>query len=85
MTLSDNTKKIQGRADIGASRRGPAVPTYAGFVVQRMACSFSIPCKTAIQKGHHFVGFAASFPAADNDTPIDYVVNTVYWQEEVES
>ena len=35
--------------------------------------------------GHHFVGFAASFPAAHNDTPIDYVVNTVYWKEEVES
>ena len=32
-----------------------------------------------------FVGFAASFPKADKDTPIDYVVNSVYWQEELES
>ena len=31
-----------------------------------------------------FVGFAASFPAADSDTPIEYVVNTVYLQEELE-
>ena len=35
--------------------------------------------------GLPFVGFAASFPAAEYDTPIDYVVNTVYWQEELES
>lgn len=35
-------------------------------------------------EGLPFVGFAASFPDADRDTPIDYVVNTVYWQEELE-
>ena len=29
-----------------------------------------------------FVGFAASFPAANRDTPVEYVVNTVYWQQE---
>lgn len=28
------------------------------------------------------VGFAASFPVAQHDTPVDYVVNTVYWEEE---
>ena len=35
-------------------------------------------------EGLPFVGFAASFPEADRETPIDYVVNTVYWQEELE-
>ena len=29
------------------------------------------------------VGFATSFPIAANDTPVDYVINTVYWNEEV--
>ena len=33
--------------------------------------------------GLPFVGFAASFPNAINDTPVEYVVNTVYWQEEL--
>ena len=32
-----------------------------------------------------FIGFAASFPRAAMDTPVDYVVNTVYWQEEMET
>ena len=31
-----------------------------------------------------FIGFAASFPKAAMDTPVDYVVNTIYWQEEME-
>ena len=33
--------------------------------------------------GLPFVGFAASFPNAEDDTPVDYVVNSVYWQEEL--
>ena len=33
--------------------------------------------------GLPFVGFAASFPHAADDTPVAYVVNTVYWQEEL--
>ena len=31
-----------------------------------------------------FIGFATSFPTSEHDTPIEYVVNTVYWQEEFE-
>ena len=34
--------------------------------------------------GLPFVGFASSFPAAERDTPINYYVNTVYGQEELE-
>ena len=33
-------------------------------------------------EGCPFVGFAASFPDAEMDTPVDYVVNTVYWEQE---
>ena len=35
-------------------------------------------------EGLPFMGIAASFPAAERDTPINYYVNTVYWQEELE-
>ena len=35
-------------------------------------------------EGLPFVGFAISFPAAERDTPVEYIVNTVYWQEELE-
>lgn len=31
-----------------------------------------------------FMGFAASFPASEHDTPVEYVVNTVYGREEFE-
>ena len=42
------------------------------------------PLQELDSEGIPFVGFAASFPSADRDTPIEYVVNTVYWQEEME-
>ena len=41
------------------------------------------PLQQRDTEGLPFVGFAASFPAAEIDTPIEYVVNTVYWQEEL--
>ena len=34
--------------------------------------------------GRPFVGFGVSFPGADSDTPVEYFVNSVYWQEEME-
>ena len=43
------------------------------------------PLQQCDAEGLPFVGFAASFPKAAKDTPIDYVVNSVYWQEELES
>ena len=42
------------------------------------------PLQQSDAGGLPFVGFAASFPAADSDTPIEYFVNTVYLQEEME-
>ena len=41
------------------------------------------PLQEQDAEGLPFVGYAASFPAADRDTPINYVVNTVYWEEEL--
>ena len=34
--------------------------------------------------GLPIIGFAASFPHAGNDTPVEYEVNTVYWQQELD-
>ena len=42
------------------------------------------PLQESDTNGLPFVGFAASFPAAGSDTPIEYVVNSVYGQEEME-
>lgn len=33
-------------------------------------------------EGRPLVGFAVSFPKAENDTPVEYFVNSVYWDEE---
>ena len=40
------------------------------------------PLRETDDDGSPFVGFAASFPAARRDTPVEYVVNSVYWQQE---
>lgn len=40
------------------------------------------PLQARDATGLPLVGFAASFPFAESDTPVDYVVNTVYWEEE---
>ena len=42
------------------------------------------PLQEKDDEGLPFVGFAASFPAAERDTPAEYVVNSVYWQEELD-
>ena len=42
------------------------------------------PLEESDDEGVPFIGFAASFPEASRDTPVEYVVNTVYWQEEME-
>ena len=34
--------------------------------------------------GFPIIGFAASFPHAGNDTPVEYEVNTVYWEQELD-
>ena len=42
------------------------------------------PLQKTDSEGTPFVGFVLSFPNAEENTPIEYVVNTVYWQEELE-
>ena len=65
-------------------------PTRAGGPFIRRVRHFSngllllYPLEEANSAGVPFIGFAASFPTSEHDTPIEYVVNTVYWQEEFE-
>lgn len=42
------------------------------------------PLRETDEKGIPFVGFAVSFPAASNDSPVPYIVNTVYGQQEMD-
>ena len=52
---------------------------------QRDGLLLIYPLQEKDVEGSPIVGFAASFPTADNDTPIEYFVNSVYWQEEMEA
>ena len=51
---------------------------------QRNGLLLIYPLQAGDVEGLPFVGFAASFPTTERDTPIEYFVNSVYWQEEME-
>ena len=80
----------QQHRDDQAGSRHRTTPTRPSGLYIRRAREFGngllliYPLQETDVNGFSFVGFAASFPAADKDTPIDYIVNTVYWQEELE-
>jgi len=65
-------------------------PTRAGGPFIRQVRHFSkgllllYPLEEANSAGVPFIGFAVSFPTSEHDTPVEYFVNTVYWQEEFE-
>ena len=81
---------LRQHRDDRAGSRHRADPSRPSGPYIRRARDFSngllliYPLQESDTNGLPFVGFAASFPAADRDTPIEYVVNTVYWQEEME-
>ena len=80
---------MQHRKDQTRSRHRTEPTRPSGLHIRR-ARDFSngllliYPLQEYDGDGLPFIGFAASFPAADSDTPVEYVVNTVYWQEEME-
>ncbi|MCY3659426.1 MAG: Z1 domain-containing protein [Caldilineaceae bacterium] len=43
------------------------------------------PLQEVDAEGTPFVGFAASFPTTERDTPVEYFVNYVYWKEETDT
>ena len=80
---------VQQHEDHTEESRHRAVPTRASGPKIRRARDarngllLLYPLQERDAEGLPFVGFAASFPAAESDTPIEYVVNTLYWQEEL--
>ena len=77
------------RAYQGGSRHRREPSTPGGLDVrevrdQSKGLLLIYPLEESDVEGMPFIGFAASFPMAAKDTPVDYVVNTVYWQEEME-
>ena len=68
-------------------RRDPIRPS--GLQIRRVRDSsrgllLIYPLEESDVEGVPFIGFAASFPRVSRDTPVEYIVNTVYWQEEME-
>ena len=61
----------------------PSGPNIRGVRDHRRGLLLIYPLQEMDDEGLPFVGFAVSFPRALNDTPVEYVVNTVYWQEEL--
>ena len=80
---------VRQHQDPTEGSRHRAVPTRASGLKIRHARDarngllLLYPLQERDADGLPFVGFAASFPAAERDTPIEYIVNTVYWQEEL--
>jgi hypothetical protein len=95
--MLDLTQGQQGRAlehtrsqyqeQRGASRhrvvpRRPSGPNIRRVRDPRNGLLLLYPLLERDDEGCPFVGFAASFPHAGMDTPVEYVVNTVYWEQE---
>ena len=79
----------QYREDPSGSRHQTEPTRPSGFYIRRIrdfknGLLLVYPLQEQDSNGLPFIGFAVSFPAASNDTPVEYVVNSVYWQEELE-
>ena len=81
---------IQQHLDQGKASRHREIPTRpSGPNIRRArAPQYGLLLLYTLENtdtaGRPFVGFAASFPEAERDTPVEYMVNTVYWQEELD-
>ena len=81
---------IQQHLDQGEASRHREIPTRpSGPNIRRArAPQYGLLLLYTLENtdaaGRPFVGFAASFPEAERDTPVEYMVNTVYWQEELD-
>ena len=96
LDLSDDQRKwaldqtIQQHLDQGKGSRHRDIPTRpSGPNIRRARppqCGLLLlyTLENTDAAGRPFVGFAASFPEAERDTPVEYMVNTVYWQEELD-
>ena len=74
----------QGRSRHRADPEDPGGRDIREVRDQRNGLLLIYPLQKRDAEGLPFVGFAASFPSTENDTPIEYFVNSVYWQEEMD-
>ena len=77
-------RKKQGGSRHRADPKDPGGRDIREVRDKRNGLLLIYPLKAGDVKGLPFVGFAASFPTTERDTPIEYFVNSVYWQEEME-
>ena len=84
--LEQTVRQHQEQPDTSRHRglpSGPSRPNIRRARDPRNGLLLLYPLIETDDEGLPFVGFAVSFPAAERDTPVEYVVNTVYWQEEL--
>ncbi len=79
----------QYRDDPSGSRHRREPKRPSGPQIRRVRCAENgllllYPLEEQDSAGTPIVGFAASFPEAERDTPIEYIVNTTYLQEDPE-
>ena len=82
-TLRQHQEQPETSRHRGLPRR-PNGPNIRRARAPRNGLLLLYPLLETDDEGLPFVGFAISFPAAERDTPVEYIVNSVYWQEELE-
>ena len=83
-TVQKHRNDGEGSRHLAEPRR-PSGPYIRRVRDARNGLLLIYPLDESDTNGVQFVGFAASFPAAENDTPVEYFVNSIYWQEELEN
>ena len=83
--LDETRRKFNNGEGAGRHQSSPTRPSGQDIRCVRSAENGLLllyPLEERDEEGLPFVGFAVSFPQAENDTPVEYFVNSVYWQEE---
>ena len=87
LALDQTVRQHQGHPAASRHRdvpKRPSGPNIRRVRYPKNGLLLLYPVRDRDAEGPPFVGFAASFPAADSDTPIEYSVNTTYLKEDLE-
>lgn len=76
-TVQKHRNDGEGSRHLAEPRR-PSGPYIRRVRDPRNGLLLIYPLDKSDTNGVQFVGFAASFPAAENDTPVEYFVNSIY-------
>ena len=83
-TVQRHRNDREGSRHLAEPRR-PSGPNIRDVRDSKNGLLLIYPLEGPYTDGMPFVGFAVSFPYAESDTPVEYFVNSIYWQEELES